>query len=40
MRGLLDAWQDMDAATPAHRVLIPVLLLVLLIAAGLGDGPA
>lgn len=40
MRGLIDAWCDMDRARGWHRIAVPLLLLALLVAAGLGDGPA
>lgn len=39
MRDLWAAWQDVDRARPVHRVVIPVLLLLLFIAAGM-DCPA
>lgn len=39
LRSFLNAWQDMDAATPRQGAVIAVLLLALLIASGMGDGP-
>ena len=35
MKGLIRAWTDMDAATPAQRVLVLVALVGLFIAAGI-----
>lgn len=39
LRSLLVAWGDKDAATPRQGAVIAGLLLVLLIASGMGDGP-
>jgi hypothetical protein len=39
LRSFLVAWTDADSATPRQGAAIAVLLLVLLLAAGLGDGP-
>lgn len=40
LRSLITAWGDKDAATPRQGAVIAGLLLVLLIAAAMGDGPA
>lgn len=39
LRALIDAWQDMDTATRGMRLAMCVALLVLFVAAGMGDGP-
>lgn len=36
---LWDSWQDSTVATPVHRAVILVLLSLLLLVAGMGEGP-
>lgn len=39
LRHLWLAFQDQDQATPAERVVIVLALLVLIVGAGMSDGP-
>lgn len=40
LRHLIAAFEDMDKATDAERVVIPLLLLGLILAAGMSGGPS